>query len=295
MTYLTSALVDRKKTDIRLEAAMAKMFGTEAAWDVVDEAMQIRGGRGYETAESLAARGEKPDCHGASAAATARINRIFEGSTEIMQLFIAREALDPHLRIAGDADEHEAAARQSASPRPSARRAFYATWYPKQWLPHVRRRRARPRPRPTRALRAPAERSASRGGCSTPWCASGRSSSASRCSSPASSTSAPRSLPRPRAPRGHTHSSRADHPREEVVALVDHFCEESRRRIDRAFQGVTDNSDRAGYKLAQSILGGEAAWILDGVVDPFARQEAEPTSAGEERSDFVPVERGAAG
>jgi hypothetical protein len=60
MTMLTAALVDRDKADIRIEAAMCKMFGSEAAWRAVDETMQIRGGRGYETAQSLKNRGEEP-------------------------------------------------------------------------------------------------------------------------------------------------------------------------------------------------------------------------------------------
>src|SRR2546421_9994725 len=59
MTLLAASIVDRDKhADVRLEAAMCKMWGSEQAWEIANEAVQIRGGRGYETAASFKARGE---------------------------------------------------------------------------------------------------------------------------------------------------------------------------------------------------------------------------------------------
>ena len=50
MTFLTSSLLDRKVGDLRIETAMCKMWATETTWRIADDAMQVRGGRGYETA-----------------------------------------------------------------------------------------------------------------------------------------------------------------------------------------------------------------------------------------------------
>src|SRR3954469_860544 len=129
MLDVASRLADEKRNDIRIEAAIAKLYGSELGWTVLDELVQVRGGRGYETAESLKARGEKP-VPVEQALRDMRINRIFEGSTEIMHLLIAREAVDQHLQVAGDVLEPDTALKDKAKGAVAAS-AFYARWLPK--------------------------------------------------------------------------------------------------------------------------------------------------------------------
>jgi alkylation response protein AidB-like acyl-CoA dehydrogenase len=138
VTWLTSAWADLQNVDIRIEAAMAKLFCTESLWKIVDMTMQLRGGRGYEKARSLKARGEAPypverimrDC---------RINTILEGSSEIMKLFLAREAIDPHLKRAGDLLNPAIPKMQKVKTAFNLFN-FYSLWYAKQWLASKRKR-----------------------------------------------------------------------------------------------------------------------------------------------------------
>ena len=134
VTHYVSALVDAdKNADVRLEAAIAKLWCTERAWDIANDTMQIRGGRGYETAESLEARNEPPDPV-ERLFRDARINTIFEGSSEIMRLFIAREAIDPHLRIGADVVNASLPVADRARAAVRAAR-FYAVWLPVKYVP----------------------------------------------------------------------------------------------------------------------------------------------------------------
>ncbi len=135
VTWLTSFMADDKHCDIRIEAAIAKYFCTLHSWKIVDETLQIRGGQGYESASSLKKRGA--DYWPVERTMRdVRINLIIEGTSEIMHLFIAREALDPHLgRMKPLLSSRVPVGKKIVAAFKMA--AFYATWYPKLWFPSV--------------------------------------------------------------------------------------------------------------------------------------------------------------
>jgi alkylation response protein AidB-like acyl-CoA dehydrogenase len=132
ITWMAGTWVDRKSHDIRIEAAMAKIYCSEQTHRIIENTVQLRGGRGYERATSLKARGEIP-FPAERALRDSRINMIVEGTSEILRLFVAREALDQHLKIAGNVLNPKLGWGKRLGALLKAA-GFYVGWYPWQWL-----------------------------------------------------------------------------------------------------------------------------------------------------------------
>jgi alkylation response protein AidB-like acyl-CoA dehydrogenase len=265
MTFLTSSLVDRKAGDLRIETAMCKMWATETTWKIADDAMQVRGGRGYETAQSLAGRGEEPvpverflrDC---------RINLIFEGSSEIMRLFIAREALDPHLKVGGAIFNTQLPMSERAKAVFTSGK-FYAGWYPRQWMPgdagkidnlhETLRGHVNYAARTSKRLARGLFHAMARFGPKLDR----QQLLLSRFVGIATelfAISATCSFAQSKIDTG----ANAD----EVLSVADYFCRSARMRIDHHFAGTARNADKRGYQLTQELLAGKHADLRDGIV-----------------------------
>ena len=259
---LATALYEKGGYDIRLEAAMAKMYNSEMGWKIIDDTLQIRGGRGYETAESLARRGEDPIAV-ERAMRDYRINLIFEGSSEIMRLFIAREAVDHHFRMAFDIVKPDSTMKERLTAMAKST-PFYLSWYPSRWVNTGRLKsysefgklatHMRYLERTTRHLGRAIFHAMVRYG--------------------------------PKLERKQAVLFRAvdigaelfamsaacvraqmlkEKGQKEAVALADTFCRNARLRIDEHFRNLYGPNDDNMYKLAMSVLKGEHAWLEQGI------------------------------
>ncbi|GAB3953935.1 acyl-CoA dehydrogenase family protein [Streptomyces sparsus] len=266
---LSSQMADEDRNDIRIEAALAKLYGSEMAWLIADELVQIRGGRGFETADSLAARGER-GVPAEQLLRDLRINRIFEGSTEIMHLLIAREAVDAHLSVAGDLIDPEKSLQDKARAGAKAG-GFYARWLPQLvagtgQLPssyaefgslatHLRyvERHSRKLARATFYAM-----SRWQGKMETKQGFLGRvvdigaelfamSAACVRAEKLAADGS---------------NNGRA------ARQLADAFCRQARIRVDELFARLWTNTDDLDRKVVRGILDGAYTWLEDGIVDP---------------------------
>ncbi|MEA3247782.1 MAG: acyl-CoA dehydrogenase family protein [Gemmatimonadota bacterium] len=270
---LTTGLHERG-SDIRLEAAIAKLWNTENGWRIIDDALQIRGGRGYETADSLRARGE-PAIPVERMMRDARINLIFEGSSEIMRLFIAREAVDRHFSLAFPIVSPKSTMGQRFAALARAA-PFYAAWYPRLWLPVLRsygefgalaghaRYVARATKRLGRALFHAMVRFGP--GLEKRQMVLFRAVDigAELYAMTAACARATMLASRARPAAGSGPSGEANGGGQAgagAVELADAFCRLSRRRVEALFGALYGPEDRAMYRVAQHVLDGQHAWL----------------------------------
>jgi alkylation response protein AidB-like acyl-CoA dehydrogenase len=272
-----SGLSVRPGADVRVEAAVAKLFCSEAAVRIADLALQVRGGRGYETESSLAGRGEIP-FPVERIYRDARINTIVEGTSDIMRLFIAREALDPHLRKAGALLDPRSSASDKLKSLTAAA-AWYPGWYLSQWMPlgkplpvetpgalaaHLRfvqraaRRLARTLFHSMVTVGAKLEKRQALLGRYVDIGADllAMSAAVSRAAS-------------------HVRDGAAG---DAAVELADHFCRTARRRVAASFRAAASNDDRSSRRVSRGVLEGRYDWLEEGIL-PAAPEEDAGSSA----------------
>ena len=265
IVWLTSGLADRGDVDLRLEAAMAKLFNTEVAWQCVDHLVQIRGGRGYETATSLKARGEKG--HPVERIMRdMRINRIFEGTSEIQHLFIAREAVDPHMKRGYKILLPETPTSEKISAAAKAG-AFYATWYPSRYMGWSRFPKYGDFGRLQNHV-GYLERQSRHLSRSIFHAMMRYQAKLERkqmvlfrivdIGTDLFAMAATISYATMLAKKGEKNA----------LELADLFCREARVRIDQTFRTLFDNHDDLQYKVVQRMMKGEYEWLEGSLVQP---------------------------
>jgi alkylation response protein AidB-like acyl-CoA dehydrogenase len=268
VSKLASAMADRGGYDIRLEAAAAKEWNTVRAWEIIDTTLQIRGGRGYETERSLEGRGEFP-VPVERLMRDARINLIFEGSSEIMHLFMAREAVDKHLKVAGAMIDPKNKSGDKLAALPKIL-GYYAGWYPPLWLrgvgararyadwgplaPHLRfversaRKLARESFHGMSVYQAKMER---------------KQGFLFRC------VDVVMELFAMSATIAHARrmADDRDPAADKAARLADLFCRMSRRKVRRLFRDLWSNEDARRNTVASEVLRGDHAWLERGILD----------------------------
>lgn len=290
---LATQMADSARFDIRLEAAAAKEWNTYRAWQIVDETMQIRGGRGYETERSLEARGEEP-IGVERMMRDYRINKIFEGSTEIMHLFIAREAVDKHLEVAGSIIDPKRSVEEKVADFVQKMVPFYAAWYPTRWLGWSFYPRYEEFGRLAGHLRY-VERTTRRLSRAIfhgmvvhgPKLQNKQAflfrlvDVGNELFAMAAAVSRAKALKEARRPEA-----------EKAQELADVFCRMAKRRIQALFGELWSNDDVRKYKLALRILDGKHVWLERGILNLDAsRREVKPPKVGGKKRREEGVER----
>ncbi len=266
---LSGQMADEGRNDIRIEAALAKLWASEAACVIADELLQIRGGRGYETAESLAARGERA-VPVEQLVRDLRINRIFEGSSEIMRLLIAREAVDAHLSAAGDLADPKADLRQKAKAAAGAS-GFYAKWLPQLVFGEGQRPTSYREFGKLAAHLRFVERSSRKLARNTfygmaRWQAAMERKQAflGRVVDIGAELFAMSAA----CVRAEAHRVADPAKGAQAYELADAFCRQAALRVEALFAGLWTNTDDSDVAVARAVLDDRYIWLEEGILDP---------------------------
>jgi hypothetical protein len=284
VTEIVSAMADRPGYDIRLEAAAAKEWATVEAWQIVDDALEIRGGRGFENERSLAARGEVP-IGIERMMRDSRANRIFEGSSEIMHLFIAREAVDRHLsRLGSLLDPRVSLGRKILTALRAA--AFYAVWYPSLWIGRPRRPARRASGGLRRHLRFIERTSRRLARAIFHGMLIHRGRLERRQAFLARIVDVALDLFAMAAAVSRAGSAGSE---DDARRLTDLFCRERRRKIEARFRALWRNDDALKYRVGRAVLAGQVDWLERGVIGLGLPTEAlRPRAPAPRSSDRTP-------
>jgi len=269
MLDVAARLADDKRNDIRIEAALCKVYGSELSWKVIDELMQVRGGRGYETAESLKARGEKP-VPVEQAMRDMRVNRIFEGSSEIMHLLIAREAVDTHLQAAGGllAPDGDAKAKADAAMKAGL---FYGKWLPQLAVGKGQNPRSYEEFGPLAGDVRYVERASRKlARCTFYGMARWQAKLETKQTFLGRIVDIGAELFAISSTVVYAETVGREQPerKEEAIELAQLFCSMARRRADTLFHELWANDDDTRYSAAQKVLEGRYGWLEEGIFDP---------------------------
>ena len=291
---LSAQLADEGRKDIRIEAALAKLWASEMAWKIADELAQIRAGPGSGTAESLAARGERA-VGAEQLLRDLRINRIFEGSTEIMHLLIAREAVDAHLTAAGDLIDPDLGLAGKAKAAAAAS-GFYATWLPQLAAGKGNLPTSYDEFGPLAAHLRYVERTSRKLARATFYgMARWQGGLERKQGFLARVVDVGAELFAVSASCVRAAMIAADEPAHaaEAYQLADTFAAQSRRRTEVLLDALWHNTDAADERLAARVLAGSYTWLEQGVIDPSEGTgpwiaEQAPTDAEDVARRFLP-------
>jgi len=269
MVDVSGRLAGEERNDIRIEAALTKLYASELCWKVVDTLVQVCGGRGYETADSQRERGERP-LTVEQVLRDSRVFRIFEGTSQVMHLAVAREAVDQHLQVAGELIAPDAATGEKA------RAAARATLFYGRWLPRLEFGRGQvPRAYAEHGRLAPhlrfVERSSRRLARSTfygmaRW--QGRLEQKGAFLGRIVDIGAELFAISAAVVHAETLAAEAPDRAGAVLEVADLFCRQADHRATELFDALWSNDDTANHALALRVLEGRHLWLEEGVMDP---------------------------